>query len=209
MDGKRELGIRVRRFFVPSALFQPFAGAAEAGAEREVLIGITEGAEQAANFVGALASSADNAQGGGDLGLACVDALKQDTFKLSAVLRTLGVNAALTAIVRGARLRQVRWAQRRLGCANRQAQRPQPGGLFVPPQADVGKNNAVAAEPAGGAKLGGAHVVGIRRAVQAACKLRPNPFQGNAEHILVLPAGEFSCKVWTHLPKGQLYERTA
>jgi hypothetical protein len=91
--------------------------------------------------------------------------------------------------------------------ADRQAQQVQPGGIVARLQADIGKDDAIAAKPAGGAKLSGEYIARILRAVQSTLKLRPNTLWGNC-CIFGLPAGQFSCKVMAHYLKGQLYERT-
>ena len=111
MDSEGKLGLRIRRFFVPTPLLQSLADAPEAGAEGELLIGISKGVEQAADLVGALTSGADDAQGGGGLSVAGLDALEENTLELAAVLRAVGVNAAPAAIERGARLRPGWWAE--------------------------------------------------------------------------------------------------
>jgi hypothetical protein len=64
--------------------------------------------------------------------------------------------------------------------ANGQAQRAQLRSIIARPQADVGKDDAIAAEPAGGAKLADGCVVRILRAVQTTLKLRLNDVYGNA-----------------------------
>ncbi len=123
MDSERELGIRVRRCFVQLALLQALAGAAETRAEREMLIRVPEGTEEAADFIGPLARGADDVQGRGGCGLARLDALEEHAFKLAAVVGAISVNAAVATIVGGARLSQARRAQRRARRSNGQAQR--------------------------------------------------------------------------------------
>ena len=174
MYRQRELGLRGGCVFVPIALFQSFAGAPESGAKREMFVRIPESEEQTADFVGALTSRADDVQGGGHVGMTRLHALEQDALELPAVSGAVGVDSAPAAIERGARLGQVRRAQSRVRGANRQAQRQQPRGFIAALQADVGKDNSVAAQPACRAKLGYARDVGIRRAIQTTPKLRPN-----------------------------------
>ena len=136
-----------------SRSLQSLARAPEAGAEGELFIRVPKRAEQAADFVGPLARGADDAQGRGGFGAARLDALEEHALEVAAVLGAVGINAAAAAVERGARLSQVRRAQCRVRSANGQAQRPQPGGIVARPQADVGKDDAIAAKPAGGAKL--------------------------------------------------------
>ena len=180
MDGQRQLGVGVSCFLVQVAPAEPLAGAAEADTQGEVFVSILEGAEQAADFIGAVAGRANNAQRGGGIRAALLDALKQDALELVAVFGPFGIDAAATAVERGARLGQVRGAQRRVRVADGQAKRPQPRSVVAGAQLEIGKDDAVAAQPTGGAKLPYNPVVGILCAIQTTRKLRPNVCRGNA-----------------------------
>ena len=61
VDGQGQLPIGIRGFFVQVPLLEPLARAPEAGAEGELLIGISKCVEEMADFVGPLASGADDA----------------------------------------------------------------------------------------------------------------------------------------------------
>ena len=130
--------------------------------------------EQAADFIGPLARGADDAQRRGGISAARLDALEEHALELAAVLGAIRVNAAAAAIKGSARLSQVRRAQRRARSANRQAKRAQPVGIVARPQADIGKDDAIAAQPAGGAKRSCNCIVRILRAVQTTLKLKLN-----------------------------------
>jgi hypothetical protein len=95
-------------------------------------------------------------------------------------LGAVSIDAAAAAIEGGAGLIQVRMAQLGGRSANGQAQRAQSHGIVARPQTDVGKDDAIAAEPAGGTKLADDCVVRILRAVQTTLKLRLNAVYGNA-----------------------------
>ena len=78
-------------------------------------------------------------------------------------------------------------AQLGVRSANGKAQRAQSRGIVARPQADVGKDDAIAAEPASGAKRRDGGSDGILPTVQTTLKLRLNASHGNALPILVLP----------------------
>jgi len=179
VDSQGELGIRISRFFIQIALLQALSGAAEAGAEGELLIRILQLAEQAADFLGPLARGADDAQGRAELRVTGPDALEEDAFKLAAVLGAVWIDATPAVIERGARLCQAQRSHYRARGANGQAKRPQPRGIVSRPQPDISKDDAIAAEPADGAELADDCVVRILRAVQTGRKLRPNFSEGN------------------------------
>ena len=152
----------------------------EAGAEGKLFICVPEGEEELADFVSPLLRGADDAQGRGGFRVAGLDALQQHALELAAVLGAVSIDAAAAAIEGGAGLIQVRRAQLGVRSANGQTQRAQARGIVARPQADVGKDDAIAAEPAGGAKLADDCVVRILRAVQSTRKLRLNTVYGNA-----------------------------
>ena len=152
-------------------------------AEWELVVGIAQGAEKAADHVGPVASGADDAQGGGGLGAPGPDTLEQHALELAAVFRAVRVNAAPTAVERSARLRQVRRAQSRVRIADRQTERPQPRGRIAGLQREVREDDTVAAKPARGAKLFDDCLAGFRSGVQATRKLTPRAAQGNGAGV--------------------------
>ena len=153
MEGKGQLCINVSVFLTRSVHSEPLSCAPEPGAEGQLLIGISQCMEQAADLVGARACVLDHAQGGGRLSLARLDTLEECAIERAAVAGSVRVNAAVATVKRGARLRHMRRAMGKVRDANRNSGRPQSRGVVVGPQRDVGKNDATAAEPAGGTKL--------------------------------------------------------
>ena len=153
MDSQGQLGIVVRGLFIQFALLESLPRTAETCAEGELLIGISEFAEQAAGFVGPLVGGVDDAQGGGGLRAARLDALEENALELAAVLRAVLVNAAAATVERRTGLSQVRRPECRMRVADGQPQGPQSLRIIAWLQREVGKNDAIAAQAAREAEL--------------------------------------------------------
>jgi hypothetical protein len=148
-----QLAIGLSRFFVQFTLLQALSHAPEARVQGEPLISIPQLAEQTAHSLGSFVSGADYPQSGWRFSATRLDALQQDTLKLAAILGAVCVNTAAATLESGARLSEVPGAQCGTGGGNRQAESLQLRGIIGRLQADVGKNNAIAAQAAGHAKL--------------------------------------------------------
>ena len=92
------------------------------------------------------AGGADDSQCSRRFDSVVLDALQEQTLELATVIRAVGVNAATTAIKSGARLRELASA-----CA--QSEISQWNWIVACLEADIGKDDAVAAEAAFEAKV--------------------------------------------------------
>jgi hypothetical protein len=92
MHRQRELAIGVGDLLVQGGCFQPTGGPFETDVQGNILIGITQGAQQTPNFLRSLARIADDGQSRGHWGASGGDALEQEALELPAIFRPLRVN---------------------------------------------------------------------------------------------------------------------
>ena len=114
MDGESEVTKFSSGVVVQGAALQLAFHFAKTFAQGEVFFGIAQVAQQAFHFVDALAGVANDAQSGGGVGVAGMDAFKQQAFEFTAIFRAIGVNCATPAVEAGARLQEFAIADCRL-----------------------------------------------------------------------------------------------
>ena len=107
MDGQCQPSIRARSCLVQVAFFQSLGRAAEAGTERELLVGISQISEQAADLIGPGVCGPDDTQRSGQLVRPALTLLKRRT-RTPGSIGAIGINPAMAAVERGARLGQAR-----------------------------------------------------------------------------------------------------
>jgi len=162
MDSQGQFAVLSRVSRVATGHFNPLGRSMEPGAERQMLIGIAQGGQQAANLVHPPNRTADRLQG-----LALAQALplhsfEQQAFKLTAMRWPVGVNPATAVAISRAGLQKMRcfralWfgAAARWGLnfaawfqANAQFQGTKPRRIIGGLQLQIRKDHAVATHPA-------------------------------------------------------------
>ena len=158
MKGQGELAISLGHGSIQAKLFQALRSAPKTDPQSGGLICITQAAEQTADIVPPPASRPNNAQSSAESRAPRLHILKQLTLELAAISGPVGVDAAMAAVVSGARLDKVRIAKCGLRngrgslCflaspateAQRQAKRLQFSRVVAWLQLDVRKDDAIA-----------------------------------------------------------------
>ena len=132
-----------------SQVFSKIEDALQALRDGHVFIVVAQLAQETADVFRALTRRADDPQRRVSLRAAGRDMFQQQTFKLAAILRTIGVNPAAAAVERAAWLEKLLvFAGRSLVARDPQAERSQSRDVVAGMQLSIGKNHAIAAKAA-------------------------------------------------------------
>jgi hypothetical protein len=149
VNGQGEFAEQRGGFPIRNCCFETLPHSPEPQAQRHVFIVVTQLAQETADVFCALTRRADDSQRRIPLRAAGRDMFQQQTFKLAAILRTIGVNPAAAAVERVARLEKLFiFAGRSLTARDPQAERSQPRDVVAGMQLSIGKNHAIAAQAA-------------------------------------------------------------
>jgi hypothetical protein len=156
VDGQRELAEFPGRIFVERAGFKGSFHPAKAFAESGFFIGVAEFPEQAFHPLDSLQGRTDDPRRFGGVGPAGFHVFQQETLKLAAILRTLGINRAPATLEGRAGLLEFLISDFRfLICGKGQPKRSQSFRVVLGEQLDIGKDDAIAAKAAFEAKRDG------------------------------------------------------
>jgi hypothetical protein len=149
VNGQREFTEYSRGFPVRYCCFETLPHSPEPQAQRHVFIVVAQLAQETADVFRALTRRADDPQRRVSLRAAGGHIFQEQTFELAAILRTIGVNPAATAVERAARLEKLFvLAGRSVMVRDPQAERSQSRDVVAGLQLSIGKNHAIAAKAA-------------------------------------------------------------
>ena len=134
--------------FVQLGLCQALGCSPETNGQGHFLISVAQRAQQAQDFIGTVASGADDAQRGSGFEAASLHFFEQQTIELATVFGAFRVDTAPAAVQRGAGLIKMRSAERRARNENGDAERAKPHRVILLLQFNIGKDHAVATKAA-------------------------------------------------------------
>ena len=150
MHRQSELAKNIRRLFIRRARFKTLLHSPKSFAQGQSFLAVTQFAQQLSDAFGPLPRRANQSQCRRRFHAASLNTFQKRAFELAAILRTLRVNSAATTIVRRAWLGKTRLTALFF---QRQTKRCQPRCFIARLQLHIGKNHAVAAQPASETKF--------------------------------------------------------